>query len=275
MKSPSCQASAFRVRHGLGDAPIRDMFQVVEDFHGAFVLSRKVPASQDAFTVHDKDSRITIIAVGTTDKYERKRFSVAHELGHSKFGRMSADVHSLPDFKRSADEKWADDFARHLLLPVSAVDKYLTDVGRTKDNLTLESVSDLVRVFGVSPQVAMIQLRDSRWISASSFEEWSHRLPSLTSRNLAMQFGWESERAGLVLFSLAPRRPTRVVKAATAAYQQGEISLEALAQVWGVQDVTAFQSTLEDSDIRPSTTATESSSEREPEDLSDLYRASP
>ena len=275
MKSPGHHASAFRVRHGLGDAPIRDMFQVVEDFHGAFVLSRKFPTSQDAFTVHDKDSGTTIIAVGTSDNYERQRFSVAHELGHLESRRMSADVHSLPDFLSSPDETWANDFARHLLLPMGAVENYLTDAGRTRLSLTIESVSDLVRVFGVSPHVAMIQLRDAHWISQKNLNSWARTSPAVTSRSLAMKFGWESERAGLVRASETPRRPTRVVKAATAAYQQGEISLEALAQVWGVQDVTAFQSTLEDSDIRPSTTATESSSEREPEDLSDLYRASP
>lgn len=274
MTSPRDQASAFRVRHGLGDAPIRDMFQVVEDFTGAFVLSRKFPASQEAFTVHDEDSGMTIIAVGTSDNYERQRFSVAHELGHLESGRMSADVHSLPDFTSSKDETWAHDFARHLLLPLGAVQKYLTNLGRSPLNVTIESLSDLVRVFGVSPRVAMIQLRDSKWISKRDFEEWSKRLQSLTSRGLAMEFGWASERDGLVQTSLSPRRPTRVVRAATAAYQRGEISLESLAQVWGVQDLAAFQTTLENSEIRPPTTTGENS-ERETEDLSDLYRASP
>ncbi len=210
MKSPRDQASAFRVRHGLGDAPIRDMFQVVEDFTGVFVLSRKFPASQEAFTVHDEESGMTIIAVGTSDNYERQRFSVAHELGHLESGRMSADVHSLPDFTSSKDETWAHDFARHLLLPLGAVEKYLTNLGRSPLNVTIESLSDLVRVFGVSPHVAMIQLRDSKWISKRDFEEWPKRLPSLTSRGLAMQFGWASERAGLVLVSLTPRRPSLI-----------------------------------------------------------------
>ena len=275
MTSPREQASAFRRRHGLGDAPIRDMFQIVEDFHGAFVLSRKFPASQEAFTVHDDDSGMTIIAVGISDNYERQRFSVAHELGHLESGRMSADVHSLPDFTSSKDETWAHDFARHLLLPLDAIKKFLTDLGRSPLNVTIESLSDVVRVFGVSPQVAMIQLRDSKWVSKRDFEEWSNRLPSLTSRSLAMQFGWASERDGLVQASLSPRRPTRVVMAATAAYQLGDISLEALAQVWGVQDVPEFQLTLQESGIRPLPETTGSSSNREPEDLSDLYRASP
>lgn len=275
LKTPDAHASAFRARHGLGDAPIRDMFQVVEDFRGAFVLSRKFPASQEAFTVHDEESGTTIIAVGTSDNYERQRFTVAHELGHLESGRMSADVHSLLDYKNDADEKWANDFARHLLLPISAVETYLADVGRSRGALTVESVSGLVRVFGVSPAVAMIQLRNSHWISQGDYDAWSSQGPPLTSSDLAMRFGWASERDGLVLASLTPRRPTRLVRAATSAYQGGRVTLEALAQVAGERDLGSFRSTLEKSGIWPLPTATEASSEREPEDLSDLYRASP
>ena len=265
MKTPHEHASAFRTRHGLGDAPIRDMFQVVEDFQGAFVLSRKFPASQEAFTVHDEESGTTIIAVGTNDNYERQRFSIAHELGHLESERMSADVHSLPDFKRSADEKWADDFARHLLLPISAVNKYLTDAGRARLDLAIESVSDLVRVFGVSPLVAMIQLRDSHWISQGDYDAWSRSVPPLTSRGLALKYGWASERAGLVLASLTPRRPTRLVQAATSAYQEGRVTLEALAQVAGAKDLERFRSTLEESGIQPIPEVVERHAENEPE----------
>jgi Zn-dependent peptidase ImmA (M78 family) len=275
VEKPSEHASAFRALHGLGDAPIRDMFQVVEDLNGAFVLSREFPPSQAAFTVHDEDSGITIIAVGTTDNYERQRFSVAHELGHLESGQLSADIHSLSAVKRGPAEKWADDFARHVLLPISAVDKYLSHTRRARLSLAIESVSDLVRVFGVSPPVAMIQLRDALWISQQNYDSWTQLTTPVTSRSLAMRFGWASERDGLVRASETPRRPARIVKAATTAYQQGDISLEALAQVWGTRDVEKFKSMLEESGIRPLLETTDSRSNREPEDLSDLYRASP
>lgn len=274
VKAPEEHVSEFRDRHGLGNAPIRDIIQVVEDYAGAFVLAREFPASYDAFTAHDDVSGTIVIAVGISNNYERQRFSVAHELGHLESGRMSADVHSLPDAKRSPDEKWADGFARHLLLPISAVDKYLTDVGRTKGSLTLESVSDLVRVFGVSPAVAMIQLRDSQWICQDNYDLWTQSSPSLTSRSLAVKFGWASERDGLVRATQTPRRPTRIVKAATSAYQEGKITLEALAQVSGENDLDSFQSLLEESGIHSLQVITENDTDRELEDLSDLYRES-
>jgi Zn-dependent peptidase ImmA (M78 family) len=272
MASPAQSARAFRERHGLGHAPVRDIIQVVEDFCGANVLSRPFPRGYDAFTVQDEASGMTIIAVGTTDNYERQRFTIAHEIGHLESGRMSADVHSLPDYRRSPDEVWADNFARHLLIPDRAVDGYLADAGVGRGRLALESLSDLVRVFAVSPAVAMIQLRDAGRISQDEHEAWSRAQPAWTSHRLAVKFGWASEREAMVRSSRVPRRPTRIVRAATAAYQDGNVSLESLAQTAGERDLKAFSATLEDSGITPAMLVPEPADGWEAEDLSDLYR---
>ena len=263
-------ASAFRARHGLGDAPIRDIIQVVEDFCAAFVISRPFPSALDAFTVQDGVAGITIIAVGTSENYERQRFTIAHELGHLESGRMSADIHGMDGYQRNPDEVWADNFARHILLPLSAVESYLTDTDRTRGALPVESLSDLVRVFGISPKAAMIQLRDSGWISTATFEEWqaSHMT---TSKGLALRHGWSSEREAMVRSSLTQRRPTRLVQAATTAYQANAVSLAALAQTSGENDLDHFRAVLDETGIRPAEVA-KRLDDWEPDDLSDLYR---
>lgn len=249
--TPVQSANAFRERHGLGDAPIRDIIQVAEDFSGAQVMTLPFPQGYDAFTMQHAESGLTIIAVGTTDNYERQRFSVAHEIGHLESGALSPDVHSHPDYTRSPDEVWADEFARHLLIPAGAIDRYFTDAGAVRGSLSIEGLSDLVRIFAVSPMVGLIQLRDTRWISQAEFDAWSNAQPAWTGRRLAVTFGWGSEREAMVRGSQTPRRPTHVVRAATTAYADGRSSLESLAQISGERDLAALQVDLEEAGIRP------------------------
>jgi Zn-dependent peptidase ImmA (M78 family) len=276
--APELAAARFRSRHDLGNAPIRDMVQVMEDFCGAFVLTRPFPSAYEAFTVHDEVSGTTIVAVGTTDNPERQRFTIAHELGHLESGRMSAEIHSLPDPALNADEIWANNFARHLLLPLPALEKFLTDAKRSKGSLGEESLSDMVRVFGISPAAAMIQLHNSGWISESLHAAWRSASPALTSKALSTRHGWSSERSAMVAVSLAPRRPTRVVNAATAAYEAGQTSLESLAQAAGQNDLVAYRATLEESGVTPARpelrdTAGSDDDDWDSEDFSDLSRA--
>jgi hypothetical protein len=280
LQAPEIAAAAFRDRHFLGNAPIRDMIQVLEDFCGAFVLTRPFPAGYEAFTVHDPISGRTIIAAGTTDNPERQRFTIAHELGHLESGRMSADIHSLPDAAYNSDEIWANNFARHLLLPLPALDRFLTDAKRSKGALGEESLSDMVRVFGISPAAAMIQLVNSGWISEGLCNQWKSTMPNLTSRALSIRHGWSSERNAVVAVSLAPRRPTQVVNAATAAYEAGQASLESLAQAAGQSDLDAYRAILEESGVTPAKPGPSDSDDPDDpdddwdtEDFSDLFRA--
>lgn len=265
--SSADRAAAFRARHRLGDAPIRDIIQVVEDYCGAFVLTLPFPSSFEALTAQDDASQTTIIAVGTSENYERQRFSIAHELGHLEHGRMSTDVHSLPEYERNTDEKDADEFARHLLLPGSAVDALLTEAGLVKGNVSIESLSDLVRIFGVSPQVAMIQLYSMRWTTRLQHEAWWND-PGVSSRGLALRYGWASERDAEVRAAKTPRRPTRIVRAATSAFADGKASLEAVAQAAGERDLVQFADDLRQLGIVPPVPA--DADEREVEDFDDL-----
>lgn len=237
------------------------------------VITREFPAAYEAFTVQVDDPAITVIGVGISDNYERQRFSIAHELGHIESGRASAEIHAMPDYERNPDEIWADNFARHLLLPIASVEKNLAGAGRSRHDLTIKSLSDLVRVFGVSPPVAMIQLRDSGWIAKTDSSGWSEAHHPLTSRSLAMKYGWDSERDAMVNASLTPRRPTRLVSAATSAYQDGKASLEAVAQAAGEKNLEQFQSKLRESGITVGQAAAKEP-KLEAEDLSDLYRGS-
>lgn len=235
------------------------------------VIAREYPDAYDAFTVQVDDPAITVIGVGTSENYERQRFSVAHELGHIESGQISAEIHAMPNYERNPQEIWADNFARHLLLPIDAVKRHLEAAGKTPHNLTIESLSGLVQAFGVSPMVAMIQLRDAGWIKSTDISSWPEAHHPLTSRSLAMKYGWNSERNAMVNASLTPRRPTRVVRAATSAYRDGRASLEALAQTAGEKDLERFQATLRESGITPGQVAPEEV-KWEAEDLSDLYR---
>lgn len=94
-------------------------------------------------------SKFVIMYNDTVYSYNRKRFTIAHELGHCLLG------HNL---NRSYDvqEKEANYFAKRLLVPLPLVDKILGFPIVTVD----ERVEDISSVFEVSQEVANYSLRN-------------------------------------------------------------------------------------------------------------------
>lgn len=269
MVDAASAAAAFRERHGLGLAPIRDIIQVAEDYCGARMVVLPLPDRVLAMSFRDPVSKSTIIGVGVSEVYERQRFSVAHELGHLDSGRLSTEVHTLGVRSRDADEMWSDEFARHLLIPKESLRGYLADRGYAPGELSSQALSDLVRTFGVSPDVARIQAKTADWVTAAAARKIANE--GWTSRKLARQYGWESERNALVQLSSTPRRPTAIVNAATAAYLAGNITLEALARAAGRSDVDEFRAGLDEDDLVPHPPAA-ASEDDDIEDFSDLFK---
>ncbi len=99
------------------------------------------------------DQKSKTIYVEANDPPKRKLFSIAHELGHIVLGHQHATVQfriTHDDANYSKEEKEANSFAQHLLMPDFMLRQYLQ-----KFNLGKSDYVTMAKMFGV-PITAMI-----------------------------------------------------------------------------------------------------------------------
>jgi Zn-dependent peptidase ImmA (M78 family) len=240
--------SAHRLReaHGLGPAPIRDVQELIEMVDPEiFVAVLNMPEGMDGMVVKDPTRGRTVVGVATTAVPERLRSSLAHELGHI----VNSDyLGELPRncAARTPSENRADTFARHLLAPREGIELHLRDLGATAGHLELAHLASVTRHFGVSPFMALIQLRSMRWLSGSQEQEWGKE----SAWRLAARFGWLEEYKARAAESQRPVPPRKLVARATEGYIDNQVSLHTLALL-NSEDPDDLKTELEAAGIVP------------------------
>lgn len=119
------QAQAVRSQHGLGNAPIRDLFGFVERKYPAVLVVRyPMPEAEGpAGALVDLGGRCLLAVNSAGRDLGRQRFTTAHLLGHFLFDADRSPLHldrHLPGAILPAEVR-ADTFAAHLLLPEAVV----------------------------------------------------------------------------------------------------------------------------------------------------------
>ncbi|MBD2607440.1 ImmA/IrrE family metallo-endopeptidase [Scytonema hofmannii FACHB-248] len=113
-------AALFRHRLGLGDAPIANLFQSVEEI-GLKVLRSSIPIKGFFGLSACSDIEGAFVLVNTHNiTIERQLFTLAHEIGHLIFHRVEYQdtlIEEGTKEEEKAREKVADYFASHLLVP--------------------------------------------------------------------------------------------------------------------------------------------------------------
>lgn len=218
-------AAEFRLKHRLGKRPLGDLFELVHKSVGIDVLSLPAEEAEHGLLMRHPRTERFVIAVATTPHPLRQRSSIAHELGHFLAGDLDNAVDPEPG-RRTNREITADAFARHLLLPIDV----LTGGPRAgSPTVTLSDLSDVVREFGVSPEMATIQMRDAQLISQQTQRVWK----TLTGRGLATDFGWLGYYDALAGASQEPRSPQSLMRRSVLAYKQGLLGVNELAAWYG------------------------------------------
>lgn len=212
-------ARNFRDARNLSSNPIVNILDVVRDA-GYDVVVMPAEASEHGLSMKNSQTGRCVIAVAATEHPMRQRSSVAHELGHILAGDLDSSKPFTPG-KRSSPEVRADAFARHLLFPVEAISGALPE----KNECSLKELSDVVRTFGVSPQLASIQLRDAGRITNSTQRQWM----AIPTRTLATQFGWLSDYADLARASTQYRAPQLLIKRSIEGVERGVLGINELA----------------------------------------------
>lgn len=239
-------ANRYRSDRHLGLLPLGDLVTLIERLEGIDVAILPV-ADPDAhgLTVSDPKTGVTRIAAAATSNPMRQRSTLAHELAH----------HIFDDHLNPSDPRWgqtgplesrADAFARHLLLPLEAVEQELSGV--QAGAVTEQHLSSLVQQWVISPAMASIQLRQLGMISEAQKNLWVSA--NASTRRLAARYGWTEQYAALARESQQHRSPQKLLAQLTDAYIDGIIGISAIANVRRIPE-SDLKAEFEDLGITP------------------------
>jgi Zn-dependent peptidase ImmA (M78 family) len=227
-----------RSRLGLGDAPIKDLADLLDGKVGVRTFMLPVENQRwSGLVVRDRTGR-PCVAVNSKEEFYRRNFDLAHEYGHVlvHVGRGDRpdgliDSNLEPGSRQTADERFADAFAAAFLMPRRAV---LDQVERTLrargGQFTDDDLVHLAMHFGVSGQVMSLRLVSLRRLPRSVHDEYWKRA-STTFKRLAQVLGYTVEDPPA--FQNAPvNLPKRFRYLAHKAYERGIISVAKLAELW-------------------------------------------
>ena len=124
----------------------------------------------------------------------RKRFSIAHELGHTLFYRDNGDgprhqIGILNTSERNAEERICNRFASALLMPASKVCQKLRDLPTGAPSEVVSELEKTARYFSVSLPALLYRLRSIRLHDAPGymFLCMSERPNAVTRKDVALR----------------------------------------------------------------------------------------
>jgi Zn-dependent peptidase ImmA (M78 family)/DNA-binding XRE family transcriptional regulator len=153
-------AADLRKRWKLGEAPIFDLVELLED-HGIRIF--EIRTSDRFHGISAQAGDIPVIAVNLNDDSVRRRFTMAHELGHILLGFEEKE-----DSKQR--EKLCHAFAGALLLPKAVILSELGGKRRTKISV-LELVK-LKEIYGISIQAIMMRAHLLGIVSDATYKKF-------------------------------------------------------------------------------------------------------
>jgi Zn-dependent peptidase ImmA (M78 family) len=220
-----------RGRLGLGDAPIKDLMDLLDSGVGVRTFLVPVRASLwSGLVARDVRGR-PCIAVNSKEESYRRNFALAHEYGHvlAHVGGSrgpAARIDQGTEFaSNSADERFADAFASAFLMPRRAVLARLEQMRGGGRDFTGFDLVHLAMHFGVSGQAMSRRLVALRVLPRQLHEEFWRKQGSFKA--LAEAMGYATDRSADVVL------PSRYRYLAAKAYHEERISLAKLAELLG------------------------------------------
>jgi Zn-dependent peptidase ImmA (M78 family)/DNA-binding XRE family transcriptional regulator len=155
------EQDAQTLRHwlGLGDAPVRDLFAVMELQLGIRVYSRQLDPKVSGLFAYD-DTVGACILINSSHREDRRVQSGGHELGHFTATRRLPEVYQDEKYDNSREERYANAFARAFLTPARSVMQKFKEVTAGASHLTRRHVIVLAHFFGVSRQAMVLRLEE-------------------------------------------------------------------------------------------------------------------
>lgn len=154
-------AGEIRKKWNLGDGPVPHLIEMLED-KGFKIFEVEASPQFDGLSCFIENMNIPVIAIFENSDLVRKRFTVAHELGHLLL--------NFSDAREISPERLCHAFAGALLLPKEIMLEYM---GRQRDKITEWELKKLKGIAGVSMQAIMARSYHLKIISEDTYRQFN------------------------------------------------------------------------------------------------------
>ena len=213
------KAEEVRSLLGLGTGPIADLDPVCERLG---VTVYRAPLGRDlrrapsgAFLNHPDVGFSILVNLDMTPG--RRRFTVAHELGHALF--HSNDTNRVVSRGRGPLEAFADAFAGEFLMPSEGVRRFVEEAGMPPRIFDPVDIVHIQRYFRVSWPTALVRLRHMNAITETTYHDLKESVrPVSLARALGFRIGPEevTQDTGIWRVDRFPRPFLRMLREAIA-----------------------------------------------------------
>ncbi len=162
-------ATELRQRLGLGNAPIGNLVAHLEMDMGVRVYVRRLDGSISGLFAYEESVGACIL-VNANHPLERRNYTAAHEVGHLVATRHKPEVLHSEEDENSREERYANAFARALLMPSRAVMRKFAEVAAGSDTLTRKHVIILANYFAVSRPALVRRLEELELTKAGTWD---------------------------------------------------------------------------------------------------------
>ena len=225
-------ASSERNRLGLGDGPLLRLRDTLESDVGLRVFVIDLP-SRVAGVFSYTEELGGCIAVNARHPVQRRRWSMAHEYGHFLTNRFQSEVSLLGSHGRiPTTERFADAFARCLLMPAPGLRRRFNELSRAVDGkVTAAEVCRVAHQYVVSVEAMMLRLEELGVLPGGTWERLQDR--GFKVREAQEILGLTPHPSGDQLL------PLRYQYLAARAYEEGQLTEGQLARLLRVDRVLA------------------------------------
>lgn len=218
-------ARAVRALLGLGDEPLHDLEDRLDAGAGLRIFHVELPSTVAAILTWS-DELGGCIGLNGAHAPTRRRWALAHELGQFLRSRDTADILEL-DGSHRRDAGFAEAFAEELLMPMTGVQRRFAEIRRL-GTFTPVQLHELTVAFGVSFHAMTTRLEELRLLPPATYDGMLRR----SARGRPPVAAALAEPIGY---------PARYVALAVEAYERELVSERELAEILGVDILTARQ----------------------------------
>ena len=225
-------ASAERNRLGLGDGPLLRLRDTLESDVGLRVFVIDLPSRVAGLFSYTEELG-GCVAVNARHPAQRQRWSMAHEYGHFLTNRFQSEISLLVSHRRvPGTERFADAFARCLLMPAPGLQRRFNELSRAVGGkVTAAEVCRVAHQYVVSVEAMMLRLEGLGVLPGGTWERLRDR--GFKVREAQDILGLTPHPSGDQLL------PLRYQYLAARAYEEGELTEGQLARLLRVDRVLA------------------------------------
>jgi len=205
----------------LGQAPLRNLSQILEEKRGLKIFYLPIPPERGVYGMFTYDQKMGgCVLINCNPNAGNQLFSLAHEYAHFIFHKEKLGIISTEQERNSTDEKIANNFASNFLIPEDNLRDLFNMRIKESSDVKAEDVVYLADYFGVSFQAMVYRLNNLKRIADEIKDE-------------LINFTWvNSVRESMGISEPERSRskfPTLYLHLAIKAYQQGNLTTAKLA----------------------------------------------